>query len=156
MSCQPAQKRKTDPWYAPGLRFTCTRCGNCCTGPPGYVWFDKTEQAAMAEFLNLPIKQFMARYARKLFGKMTLTERKTTRGHDCIFLRFDEDGHSLCEIYPVRPAQCRTWPFWPENLRRPDDYARAAQRCPGMAAGLKGKGDFVPIEQIRIRVEATS
>ena len=22
----------TEPWYQDGLRFTCTRCGNCCTG----------------------------------------------------------------------------------------------------------------------------
>ena len=28
------------PWYRDGLRFTCTRCGNCCTGAPGYVWVD--------------------------------------------------------------------------------------------------------------------
>ena len=25
-------------WYADGLRFTCTQCGNCCTGQPGFVW----------------------------------------------------------------------------------------------------------------------
>ena len=27
------------PWYADGLSFECTMCGNCCTGPPGAVWF---------------------------------------------------------------------------------------------------------------------
>ena len=26
------------PWYADGLPFTCTQCGDCCTGDPGYVW----------------------------------------------------------------------------------------------------------------------
>ena len=27
----------SDPWYNDGLRFTCTRCGHCCTGEPGFV-----------------------------------------------------------------------------------------------------------------------
>ncbi|MFM1805538.1 MAG: hypothetical protein RL136_2417, partial [Planctomycetota bacterium] len=27
------------PWYAEGLRFECTQCGNCCSGGPGAVWF---------------------------------------------------------------------------------------------------------------------
>ena len=35
-------------WYAEGLRFGCTQCGNCCTGPPGAVWFTAEEGRAMA------------------------------------------------------------------------------------------------------------
>lgn len=31
------------PWYAPGLSFTCTQCGNCCTGEPGVVWVSDEE-----------------------------------------------------------------------------------------------------------------
>ena len=38
-----------DPWYRDGLAFTCTRCGACCTGAPGYVWVDADEIAALAE-----------------------------------------------------------------------------------------------------------
>ena len=26
----------SEPWYQDGLQFRCTRCGNCCTGAPGY------------------------------------------------------------------------------------------------------------------------
>ena len=37
--------------------------------------------------------------------------------YDCVFLKEDpERGRKTCSIYPVRPLQCRTWPFWPENL----------------------------------------
>ena len=36
-------------WYADGLRFSCTQCGNCCTGPPGAVWFNEDEGKAMAD-----------------------------------------------------------------------------------------------------------
>ena len=30
-------------WYKDGLAFTCTQCGNCCTGGPGYVWLSDAE-----------------------------------------------------------------------------------------------------------------
>ncbi len=42
------------PWYQDGLRFTCTMCGKCCTGDPGYVWVTDEELAALAKFLGEP------------------------------------------------------------------------------------------------------
>jgi len=137
-------------WYSAGLRFTCTQCGNCCTGPPGAVWFNNEELKAMAEHKGLSQDEFLLRYARRMGRRYSLEERKTKHGHDCIFLRRDESGKALCSIYPVRPRQCRTWPFWPENLASPDDYVEAAKTCPGMKRGLEGEGEFYPVEQIRI------
>ena len=32
-----------EEWYEQGLRFGCTQCGNCCTGPEGAVWFTEEE-----------------------------------------------------------------------------------------------------------------
>jgi hypothetical protein len=45
-------------------------------------------------------------------------------------------------------VQCRTWPFWDENLtsRRAWDNARRRTPCPGM-----GTGPLIPIEKIRIQ-----
>ena len=34
------------PWYAAGLRFFCTQCGDCCSGAPGFVWVNEEEIAA--------------------------------------------------------------------------------------------------------------
>ena len=32
------------PWYASGLAFECTQCGDCCSGPEeGYVWVTPEE-----------------------------------------------------------------------------------------------------------------
>ena len=31
-------------------------------------------------------------------------------------------GRAVCSIYRARPAQCRTWPFWPENLLSKRDW----------------------------------
>ena len=35
----PGARGPASEWYAKGLRFTCTQCGNCCSGPPGTVAF---------------------------------------------------------------------------------------------------------------------
>ena len=43
------------------------------------------------------------------------------------------DPHSrTCRVYPVRPVQCRAWPWWQENLASPERWAECARRCPGI------------------------
>ena len=37
-----------DLWYADGWRFSCTQCGDCCSGSEGYVWVNQAEIDAMA------------------------------------------------------------------------------------------------------------
>lgn len=149
-------KQKED-WYAEGLRFSCTQCGNCCSGPSGFVWFSDEEAVAMAEHLGLEsVEAFRAMYAHQIEDRWSLAEVRSDRGYDCIFLRWTPEGKSLCSIYEVRPAQCRTWPFWPENLRSFRTYvSQAARRCPGTTRGLEGQGTFYPIEKIRILRDST-
>ena len=135
----------SSPWYSDGLKFSCTQCGNCCTGPPGYVWFSQEEAEAMAEHLGLDLVTFRNRYAHKTNGHWTLNERKTEHGYDCIFLDRTAEGKALCGIYSVRPTQCRTWPFWPENIGKSSSWQRASKTCPGI-----DHGKFYPADQIRI------
>jgi Fe-S-cluster containining protein len=143
-------------WYADGLRFTCTQCGGCCTGPSGYVWLSNDEAHAIAEYLKLDVLEFMRRYARRLAGRWSLSEVRRDGQYDCVFLAADpETGKRGCSIYPVRPVQCRTWPFWPENLKSRSAYHQVARRCPGTAAGLSGHGTLYPIEKIRILRDQT-
>ena len=137
-------------WYEDGLRFECSQCGNCCTGPPGYVWFTEEEAGRIAEHLGLTVAQFRRRYTHPVHGSESLNEVQSEDGYDCIFLRRDDAGKALCSIYPVRPRQCRTWPFWTENLRSSRDWARTARGCPGC-----NHGELVPIEEIRIRRDGT-
>ena len=136
---------RRQPWYAQGLRFECTQCGNCCTGPQGVVWFTKTEAAAIAQLLDLTVEQFHQHYTHTVYGRRSISEHRTKHGYDCVFLQRDDDGHAMCSIYPVRPSQCRTWPFWTENIKSPAAWRRAGQRCPGMNAGRL----YTP-DQIRI------
>jgi hypothetical protein len=140
-------------WYADGLRFECTQCGNCCSGPTGFVWFSDQEGRRMAAHLGMDESRFYERFARKLSRRWSLREYQTKEhGFNCIFLdRESQPGKALCSIYPVRPTQCRTWPFWPENISSPEAWGEVKRRtpCPGM-----GRGKLIPIDQIRIQRDA--
>lgn len=141
---------QTESWYTDGLHFTCTQCGNCCTGPPGYVWFDDVEALAMAEHLKLDVDEFRRRHARPVNGRWSLEEHLNAEGqYDCAFLTRNERGEAGCVVYPVRPTQCRTWPFWPENLRSTRSWKGASATCPGMANGADGVGLFYTGRKIR-------
>ena len=136
------------PWYGDGLKFSCTQCGNCCTGPPGYVWFTPDEGDAMAAHLGLDPKIFLRRYAHQVDGRWTLNEQKTPHGYDCVFLDRTNEGKAICGLYRSRPTQCRTWPFWPENTDKASFWRTAAKTCPGI-----DHGTFYPADQIRIILE---
>lgn len=144
-----------EQWYAEGLCFSCTQCGNCCSGPPGYVWFDNDELVRMADFMNMSTDEFALRYTRWIRGRRSLNEIKRGRVYDCVFLERDEAGRAGCSIYPVRPTQCKTWPFWTENLESRASWKGAAADCPGMSKGLEGDGKLVPLSQIRIQRDST-
>lgn len=140
-------------WYEDGLRFACTQCGNCCTGPPGAVWFTDDEAAVMAKRCGVDIETFHARYTRKLGARRSLREHHNEHGYDCIFLdRKTQPGRAVCSLYDARPGQCRTWPFWPENLGSEAAWDRAKRDtpCPGM-----GEGKLIPIDAIRIQRDTT-
>lgn len=72
-------------WYDAGLRFTCTQCGDCCTGGPGYVWFDDDEGRAMAEHLGVDLHEFYQRYAKRKIGRWTLEETRISAVNTTVF-----------------------------------------------------------------------
>ncbi len=144
-----------EQWYADGLQFSCNQCGNCCTGPSGYVWVDRGEQVAMAEHFGLTLKEFRKKYARKLHGRWSLNEVQVGEMYDCVFLDRNSEGGAGCSIYGLRPVQCRTWPFWPENLRSLRSYVTAGRTCPGMTRGLRGEGKSYSLTEIRVLRDQT-
>src|SRR5947208_1066324 len=56
----------SEPWYADGLRFRCTRCGNCCTGPPGVVWVNDAEIHAIAQLRGEAPEEVRGLYTRQV------------------------------------------------------------------------------------------
>lgn len=135
-----ARKKK---WYEAGLCFTCTQCGNCCSGDPGYVWATKEEIRSISAFLGRGDGWLDKRDIRRVGLRYSLTERPNG---DCTFL-IRENGKALCAIYSVRPRQCRSWPFWNEILSSPKAWADAHEKCPGMDNGTHY--NFVQIEARR-------
>jgi Fe-S-cluster containining protein len=117
------------------LRFACTGCGACCTGGAGHeVETSAAEQEAIRGFLNLSRAWFRRRY-------LTRDRRGIRLGRDgrCPFLGDD----NRCRIYPVRPTQCRTYPWWPELISERSDWDEEARRCEGM-----NRGAIVPLARI--------
>lgn len=141
---RPAKPGATDVWYRGGLRFACTGCGNCCTGEPGHVFVTRGEIAKIAAFIGRDDAWLTRQHLRRVGLRFSLTEDKGTG--DCCFLR-QEGGKRVCAIYEVRPLQCRTWPFWKDNLETSDGWVLASLNCPGM--NQDKPHDFARIERCR-------
>lgn len=133
------------PWYAAGLQFTCTQCGRCCGGPPGYIWVSDEEILALAAELKLDEPTFRSRHTRRAGRRTSLHELKNG---DCEFLRREPGGKAYCGVYGARPLQCRTWPFWASNLDSQKDWKLAGVTCPGM-----NHGTHHPLPVIRAALE---
>jgi uncharacterized protein len=151
---------KDEVWYKQGLNFTCTCCGNCCTGGPGYVWISEEEIRRLAVHLNLTPEETVERHCRKINGKFSLNESRSISGnYDCTFLKEIQpprksrkgvaivQARRVCGIYEVRPLQCRTWPFWPGNLESKAAWEGETRKCPGMNTGTHYS--LQQIEQLR-------
>lgn len=129
-----------------GLRFSCTMCGNCCTGPEGYVLVNDAEVEALARRLQISSADFIARFTKIMSEGRSLIEKRSAFGLDCVFLDRERiPGKAVCGVYEDRPAQCRTWPFWPSILRSERTWEATKRTCPGM-----DKGTFFPVEQVRV------
>ncbi len=127
------QKTENPSWYKDGLSFSCTQCGNCCTGAPGYVWLTMEEveniQGYVEENNILP---GFTKYIRKVGNRYSLTEYKNG---DCIFLKRWQNGKTYCAINPVKPSQCNAWPFWETILKNKQIWNDCSRNCPGMNNG---------------------
>lgn len=135
----------SSPWYTEGLRFTCTQCGDCCRGEPGYVWVDAEERRRLAEVLGSSVDEFERRYTRRAGNRVTLVERANG---DCVFWS-ERDG---CRVYEARPTQCRTWPFWSDNIRTKDAWEEVCRECPGAGAST---GQWFSVEEIEAAARQT-
>lgn len=124
------------PWFANGLRFECTGCGNCCRnhGDYTFVYLAERDIEAMSEHLGLSRARFLDRYCEEVDGWVTLQMGEEA----CPFL----DEANRCGVYEVRPKQCATWPFWEENLEQATWEGPVKDCCPGI-----GKGPLTSAEE---------
>jgi len=127
---------KAPPLPHTGIRFACQCSGRCCRFRDGYdrVYVSLEERRRIAAHLGMRTSTFTRTWCDLSDGDARLR----AHGDACVFLR---DG--LCSVYEARPLQCRTWPFWPENME-PRTWREVASFCPGV-----GKGPVIPGEEIR-------
>jgi len=110
------------------IRFECPAgCSSCCQTADSFVFLTESEADAIGIFLDLEPQQFREWFTQKIDDQLILTDGE--QGH-CVFL---ENGR--CLIYDVRPAQCRSYPFWPENLQSKARWRQTKDVCPGIGQG---------------------
>lgn len=115
-------------FYSAGIRFECTGCGQCCKtrGSYSYIYVTLEERRRLATHLRMKTAAFTRRYCEKTAGLFHLREP----AKDCAFLQGER-----CSVYEARPGQCRTWPFWPENMSRTVWANEVKRDCPGVGVG---------------------
>lgn len=128
-------------FFDQGIHFECQRCGACCTGDPGIVYVDTDEVKRIAEYLREEISSFIHKHLYPIRSGYSIKEYSDGR---CFFYK------NGCMIYPVRPHQCKTYPFWFENLRSNKKWKRVIKECPGI-----GCGPLYPVEKILEIVQST-
>jgi len=138
---------EANPSGEAGLRFSCTLCGNCCSGPPGYILVTPEEIAALARRMGVTEAVFTSQYTHMTSEGRSLNEKDGPKGLDCVFLDREKiPGKAVCGLYEDRPIQCRTWPFWPSVIRSKSSWQAAKRTCPGM-----DNGKLYTVQQIRIQ-----
>ncbi len=118
-------------FYSKGLQFECTGCGRCCTGAPGFVYLSESDIERISNFLKMDKITFIKKYTFQVtvYGENRLSLKEKSN-YDCIFYR-----DKKCLIYPVRPYQCRSYPFWKNNIKSRDRWERLSRDCPGIGRG---------------------
>jgi Fe-S-cluster containining protein len=122
------------------MRFQCQSGCTACCEKQGFVYLTEEDIDRIAEFLGVRRKTFESRHVYRTRNTRRL---RTPRNSQCIFLR--EGG---CSIHPVKPRQCRLFPFWPELVESKKEWHKTAAWCPGI-----GKGELVQIQTAREQAE---
>jgi hypothetical protein len=114
------------------LRFACQPgCTNCCR-KRGFIYLSEQDLARAARFLGLTEADFEAKYVIRYRHLLRLRKPPSAQ---CHFLTAEG-----CSIHPVKPTQCRLYPFWPELVESRAAWNAEKLDCPGI-----GKGELVQI-----------
>jgi uncharacterized protein len=119
-------------FYVDGLKFSCKRCSSCCRHDQGYVYLSKIDLNKLCAALKKDEKDVISEYCRWV---------KTRGGRDAVLSLIEKSNYDCifwdcgCTIYPSRPLQCVTFPFWDSVIADIRCWESAAKSCPGMNSG---------------------
>jgi Fe-S-cluster containining protein len=123
---------------AQAVKFECQPgCTECCR-QQGFVYLTEADLERIAAYTGMSTAEFERRF---IYRTRNLLRLRVPKGARCQFLT--ETG---CSIHPVKPVQCRAFPFWPELVESRREWLKAARYCPGM-----GRGPLVQIETAQDR-----
>jgi Fe-S-cluster containining protein len=103
-----------------------------CCDTKGYVYLTEENVRQIARFLRMSVRAFEAKYVVRFRHLIRLRKPKNSQ---CHFLT-----GTGCSVHPVKPVQCRTYPFWPELVESRVAWTVESLRCPGI-----GKGELIQI-----------
>ena len=124
--------------YEKGIKFQCQGSANCCVsrGSYGFVFLSIKDLLKLAKFFKISLIDFKRKYCHTTNDFVHLKEIRTNG--ECIFLK-----NNKCSVYKFRPTQCKTWPFWPENMNVKMWNNEIVNFCLGI-----GKGKLINKEKI--------
>lgn len=109
------------------LQFTCIQgCTQCCQ-QKGWVYLTEDDLLRAARFVSLTPAEFERRYVVRTRHRLRLRKPKNAQ---CHFLLAGG-----CSIHPVKPVQCRLFPYWPELVEDRNAWNETARYCPGIGQG---------------------
>jgi len=110
--------------FDPGACGDCP--GRCCRGPSGRIWVHQGELLQICTFLKTNPIDCIQEYFNRVGNRLSVKERFAEGHFECLFL---QGAEKRCVIYPVRPLQCRQFPFWDYFRTHKDELFR---ECPGI------------------------
>jgi len=114
-------------WEKEPLRFECQDdCFKCCA-KPGIVYFDKAAIKNGAGIINVSVDVFKKEFLKKDDGHWM---HEVENGNPCAFLT-----PGGCVIHNGKPLQCRSYPFWHENMTSKSMWKLVEGFCPGVGVG---------------------
>jgi Fe-S-cluster containining protein len=104
----------------------------------------------MAASLGIDAPTFLQDFAEysEYEESWLLQEVKRGRQYDCIMFN---PAKGTCATYLARPTQCRTFPFWPENLSNAKSWERLKGKGNWSCEGI-GKGPLVSASKIKDQI----
>jgi Fe-S-cluster containining protein len=132
--CATFLEGETPHFEAENLHFECTQCGECCERP-GMIYLDDDDIDRIATYLEIDEAEMKRDRLTHDHGTWVI---KVTRRRKCCFY-----VDKKCTVHPIKPQQCKSYPFWPENVCTAPEWREAKTHCEGIGRGREYDAETV-------------